>query len=156
MRDRPSPDVSLVRLYVLRATYLLIAVGLTLTIWPLLLDVPADVEHFRSATWALLGAVAVLAALGVRHPLRMLPVLMFELLWKAIWVVAVGLPRWHDGALEGAFRETWVSTLVGVAICAVAIPWGYVVRHYVRAPADRWTNGDSDDASPAAEGHAPA
>lgn len=122
----------------------------------LLLDVPADVEHFRSATWALLGAIAVLAALGVRYPLRMLPVLMLELLWKAICVVLVGLPPWHDGALEGAFRETWVSTLVGVAVCAVAIPCGYVVRRYVLGPADRWTDPPSDESASGATGPAPA
>ena len=40
-------DVSTFRLYILRATYLLIVVGLGLTIWPLLLDAPETAEHFR-------------------------------------------------------------------------------------------------------------
>jgi hypothetical protein len=141
-------DVSLVRLYVLRATYLVIALGLFLTIWPLLLDVPPDIEHFRSATWALLGALALLAALGVRYPLRMLPVLLFELAWKVVWVVLVGLPRWRAGTLEGAFSETWTSNLAGIVICTLAIPWGHVAREYLRAPGDRWRRGQGQSTRP--------
>jgi len=39
------PNVSTVRLYLLRATYLFIAVGLAATRWPKIIDPPADVTH---------------------------------------------------------------------------------------------------------------
>ena len=71
-------EVSTFRLYVLRATYLLLVVGVGLMIWPLLLDAPEEVEHFRGVTWCLLSTVAALAIVGLRHPLRMLPLLMFS------------------------------------------------------------------------------
>ena len=133
-------DVSTFRLYVLRATYLLIVVGLTPMIWPLLLDAPERAEHFRGVTWCLLGTVAVLAAVGIRHPLKMLPLLLFELLWKATWILAIGLPLRGAGQLEGAFAETWFANMVGLVIFPLAIPWGYVVRTYLRAPGDRWSS----------------
>jgi len=132
-------DVSTLRLYVLRATYLLILVGVGLMIGPLLLDAPERAEHFRGATWCLLGAVALLAAVGIRHPLRMLPLLAFELLWKAIWLVAIGLPLRLSGPLAGEFAATWFANLLGVVVVSLAMPWGYVLRTYVRAPGDRWT-----------------
>lgn len=131
-------DVSSFRLYVLRATYLLIIVGLGLMIWPLLLDAPETAEHFRGVTWCLLSTVALLALLGVRYPLRMLPLLLFELIWKATWVVAIGLPLRTAGPLEGAFAETWFANLLGLVILPLAIPWGHVYRHYIRGPGDRW------------------
>jgi hypothetical protein len=133
-------DVSTFRLYVLRATYLLIVVGLGLTIWPLLLDAPQRAEHFRGVTWCLLGTVAVLAALGIRYPLKMLPLLLFELIWKATWILAIGLPMRGAGQLEGQFAETWFANLLGLVIFPLVIPWGYVVRTYVRAPGDRWSS----------------
>ena len=39
--------VSTIRLYMLRAVYLLIAVGLALMIWPGIISHPVDVEHMR-------------------------------------------------------------------------------------------------------------
>lgn len=132
-------EVSVFRLYVLRATYLLIAVGVGTMIWPLLLDSPEAAEHFRGVTWCLLSTVALLALLGLRYPLKMLPLLFFELIWKATWVTAVGLPLRNAGQLEGAFSETWFASLMGLVIVPLVVPWGYVVRKYIREPGDRWS-----------------
>lgn len=132
-------EASVFRLYVLRATYLLIAVGVGTTIWPLLMASPETAEHFRGVTWCLLGAVALLALLGLRYPLHMLPLLFVELVWKATWVIAIGLPMRNAGQLEGAFSETWFANVLGLVIFPLAIPWGYVVRRYIREPGDRWS-----------------
>lgn len=141
-------EVSLLRLHVLRATYLLMIVGLGLTIWPLLLDAPETVEHFRGVTWCLLGTVALLALLGLRYPLKMLPLLLFELVWKTTWLVAIGLPLRSSGQLEGPFRETWFANLLGLVIFPLVIPWGYVLRKYVREPGDRWTRSRTSTVGP--------
>jgi hypothetical protein len=132
-------EVSAFRLHILRATYLLIVVGVGAMIWPLLLDAPETAEHFRGVTWCLLGTVALLALLGLRYPLKMLPLLLFELVWKTTWVVTIGLPLQGSGQLEGAFRETWFANILGLVIFPLAIPWGYVIRRYVRDPGDPWT-----------------
>ncbi|HET9440123.1 MAG TPA: hypothetical protein VFO52_08125 [Longimicrobiales bacterium] len=132
-------DVSIFRLYVLRATYLLMVVGLGLTIWPLLLDAPEKAEHFRGVTWCLLGTVSLLALLGVRYPLKMLPLLFFELVWKTTWLLTVGLPLRSTGDLVGAFQETWFANVLGLVIFPLAIPWGYVVRKYIRERGDPWS-----------------
>lgn len=141
-------EVSTLRLYVLRATYLLMVVGLGSTIWPLLLDKPEAAEHFRGVTWCLLGTVGLLALLGLRYPLKMLPLLLFELVWKVTWLVAIGLQLRGSGQLEGPFRETWSANLLGLVIFPLAIPWGYVIRTYVRAPGDRWTRAKASEATP--------
>jgi hypothetical protein len=132
-------EVSVVRLYLLRATYLLIVLGVGTMIWPLLLGSPETVEHFRGVTWCLLSTVALLALLGIRYPLAMLPLLLFELIWKATWIVAIGLPLRGAGALEGPFAETWFANLLGLVIFPLVIPWGYVVRRFLREPGDRWS-----------------
>lgn len=131
--------VSVLRLYVLRATYLIIVVGVGAMIWPLLLDAPENAEHFRGVTWCLLSTVALLAVLGLRYPLKMLPLLFFELIWKATWVATIGIPVRSAGLLEGAFRETWFANVLGLVIFTLAIPWGYVFQQYVREPGDRWS-----------------
>ena len=132
-----NDDVSTARLYVLRAMYLIVAVGLGVMIGPLLLQPPAGVEHMKSVVRCVLAAVALLALLGIRYPLKMLPVLFFELTWKAIWMLVYGVPLWLAGPLDAAFASTFQDNLVGVLLL-VAIPWGYAWRQYVKAPSDRW------------------
>jgi len=132
-------EVSIFRMYVLRATYLFIIVGVGTLIWPLLLDSPETVEHFRGVTWCLLSTVAILALVGLRYPLKMLPLLFFELIWKATWIIAIGIPLRSAGQLEGPFSETWFANVMGLLIFSLAIPWGYVVRRYIREPGDRWS-----------------
>lgn len=131
-------EVSTFRLYVLRAAYLLIAAGLAIMIWPTLLHTPTDLEHMRGVVRALLAAVGLLALLGLRYPLAMLPLLFFELAWKTIWVVAIGLPLWRADALTDATRATWFDCVFGIVIVLLAVPWPYVARHWVRRPGEPW------------------
>ena len=128
-------DVSLLRLYVLRATYLLLVVGLGATIVPVLLS---HEPMARGVIPSLLGAIWLLAFAGLRYPLQMLPLLLFELAWKTIWLVAFGLPQWSSGHLPPTFAEDFKAIAAGVILMPIVIPWGYVWRHYVRQPATRW------------------
>jgi len=127
-------EVPLWRLYVLRAMYFFLVVGLGAMI------VPEIVSHeltSRGVIPALLGAVWLLSFLGLKYPLKMLPLLMFELAWKGIWMVAYGLPQWSAGQYPPTFAEDSFNIAFG-AVLLFVIPWGYVWRRYVKAPADRW------------------
>ena len=132
-------DVSTFRLYALRATYLLIALAMGLQIWPLILRHPVDVEHMKGVVRAMLGALTLLCALlGLRYPLKMLPLLFFELAWKAIWVLSFGLPLWQAGRLDADTAETLRACLLGVVLVPLVMPWRYAWDHYMAAPGDRW------------------
>jgi hypothetical protein len=54
-------EVSIVRLYLLRATYALIAVGLGITIWPGIVFPPENLGPMASVVRSVLGAVSHLA-----------------------------------------------------------------------------------------------
>jgi hypothetical protein len=128
-------EVSLARIYVLRATYLLLVIGLGGMI------VPEVVSHpviSRGVIPSLLGAVWVLAFVGLKYPLQMLPLLMFEFAWKSIWMLAYGLPQWYAGQLPATFAEDSFNIGVGVILMPLVIPWGYVYRHYVKQSGARW------------------
>jgi len=132
---RDSEDeVSLVRLYVLRATYLVLVVGLGATIVPSLIDHP---PMTRGVIPSLLGGVWLLAFLGLRYPLQMLPLLIFEFVWKTVWLLAFGLPQWSAGQMPATFGEDFEAIAMGVILMPIVIPWGYVYRHYVKQPGAR-------------------
>src|SRR5262249_33876844 len=63
--DTRMPEVSLLRLYMLRGMYLLIAVGLGVTVWPLIVSPPETAANASTVIRSLLGALAVLSLLGV-------------------------------------------------------------------------------------------
>jgi hypothetical protein len=131
-------ELSTFRLYLLRAMYLLLLVGLALMIWPLFLQPSTGVEHMKSVVRCVLVAVSLLAALGIRYPVKMLPLLFFELAWKTLWVVAFGVPLWLGHRMDADTAETMKATLMGVVLVPLVLPWGYMWRHYVKAPGDRW------------------
>ena len=131
-------QVSLARLYMMKGAYLIIAVGLGVMIWPGLIDPPADLEHTRGVVRALLGAVGLLAVIGIRYPLQMLPLLFFELAWKVIWLLVFGLPRWSADVLDQATSATLFDCTFGVVLCVVAVPWKYAYASFVRRPGDPW------------------
>jgi len=131
----PEGEVSVVRLHVLRATYLLLVVGLGATIVPVLFS---HEPIARGVIPSLLGAVWLLAFAGLRYPLQMLPLLLFELAWKTIWLIGFGLPQWSSGLVPPTFAEDFTAIAAGVILMPIVIPWGYVYRHYIRQPADRW------------------
>src|SRR5688572_10247362 len=125
-------EVSTIRLYLLRAGYLFIVIGLAAMIWPGIISHGNDVPHMNTAVRSLLGGVSVLALIGILHPLRMLPILLFELIWKVIWVLAFGLPLWSKQGLTGDFADTMFECLFGIAVVLVVIPWPYVFKNYVK------------------------
>ena len=131
-------EVSIFRLYLLRAMYMFMFVGLAIFIWPGILNPPPGISNTGTVVGSFLGALSLLALLGIRYPVKMLPLLFFELLWKVLWVLMWGLPLWWTQQLGPDAQETLISTLMGVVLVPLAIPWGYVFRQYVKAPGDRW------------------
>lgn len=134
-------ELSTVRLYLLRGMYLLIAVGMGIQIWPLIVNHPAGVEHMRGVVRSFLGALTLLCVLGVRYPVKMLPLLFFEFAWKAIWVMSFGLPLWLTHQLTADTADTMTACFMGVVLVPIVVPWGYVFRKYVREPGNRWRLG---------------
>jgi hypothetical protein len=128
-------EVSLVRLYVLRAAYALLVIGLGAMIVP---EVLSHELTSRGVIASLLAAVWALAFLGLRYPLEMLPLLMLEFAWKAIWMIAYGLPQWSAGQLPPTFAEDMFNIGVGVILMPLVIPWPYVWRRYVTRSGARW------------------
>lgn len=135
-----DPAIAPWRLNLLRAGYLLLIVGLGLTVWPQILDPASDWSLGRSVTVAMLGAVSLLALIGLRHPLRMLPLLFWEMGWKALWLLRVALPLATAGRLDADAAETVFECLIAGLIVAV-VPWDHVVRAYGLAPGEPWRRG---------------
>jgi len=129
-------EVSRARLIVLRALYAFIVVGLALFVWPALLAKLPEPPHYQGVVLTMLAAFSILCALGIRYPLQMLPLLLWELLWKSMWLLLIALPRWQAGTMDAPTMQTAIDC-AAVLLVVAAMPWTYVARHYVRKPAER-------------------
>lgn len=138
-KDAMSNEVSVVRLNLLRAGYLLLIVGLGLTIWPSILNPTQSWALMNGVVVSMLGAMGLLALLGLRYPLQMLPLLFFEMTWKAIWLLRIGLPLWSAHRMDADTTETAFECLIA-AVYLVVIPWPYVFRTFASAPGAPWTS----------------
>jgi hypothetical protein len=135
---RGDCEVPLWRLYVLRATYLLLVVGLGATVVPQLFD---HEPTARGVIPGVLSGIWLLAFVGLRYPLQMLPLLMFEFVWKTAWTLKYGLPVWYSGAVPPTWAEDFPAIVAGVILMPIVIPWGYVWRRFVTMPADSVADG---------------
>src|ERR671916_2498800 len=145
-------EESTFRLYLLRAMYVFMVVGLAIfKLAPAILH-PENLSPQDSVVVSVLGATALLAVVGIRYPLKMLPLLFFEFVWKSIWLLTFGLPLLLSGGLDPNVSfggtETLIACLVGVVLVPLVMPWGYVLKHYLKAPGDRWGGKQMTSSAP--------
>ncbi len=131
---RGDQEVSLARLYAICALALLAIYGLFPVIQAIVNSTPSE----RGVQKAMIGTLWVLAFFVLRYPLKFLPVLLFEMVWKLVWLLAYGLPQWRSASGPTTLAADLWSIGAFPLVCALVIPWGYVWRHYVRQPAERW------------------
>jgi len=125
------------RLNLMRGGYLLMGIGTFLVKGPMLLQV-SSLPAIEGAQLCILIALALLAFLGVRYPIGMLPILMFEVLWKLLWLGLVAVPLLITNNLNGPTESLLFSILFVVPIIAVT-PWDFVWKRFVTTRGERWT-----------------
>ena len=132
-----APDaVSLWRLYVLRACYAILAAGEGSA------QLAAFLHHDHwtqasAAAHSFLLALALLSVVGIRYPLGMLPLLVYELLWKLIWLCGIALPLWLANEVDADTRESFFQ-IAPVIILVPLLPWKHISFRFVKSGGDRW------------------
>jgi hypothetical protein len=133
--EAETGEVSLWRLYVIRAVGLLGVYGLIGPVTRLFDHAPTE----RGMLTAMLSGLWVLAFLVIRYPLKLLPIMLFEFIWKTLWLIAFGLPQWWSGVGSPRLSQDLFDIgFVGPVLFGLAIPWVYVWRHYIVEPSERW------------------
>ncbi len=126
-----------VNILLLRAIYLLMCALMARTAWSNILGHRGAWEPYLAmgnCVWAAYGSLAVL---GLWHPLRMLPLVLFMIFYKVLWLAVVAYPLVRAGTLAGSPAEELTWIFLAAPVFALCVPWGYVVRHFVmprRAP----------------------
>lgn len=131
-RDR---EVPLWRLYLLRAVFLVFAIS-GFFVHPLWIIDPSLTN--RGMILGFTGGLWVMSFFGLRYPLQMLPILLLEFVFKTLWLLRFGLPQWMAGRSSPQLSEDLILIGGPPILLGLIIPWGYVWRHYIKEPAERW------------------
>ena len=129
-------EVPLWRLYLMRAMAIFFVAQGLFTIVPNVLF-PADPMN-RGMIPSIMAGLWVLAIFAIRYPLQMVPLFLFEFVWKSIWLLAFGLPQYLSGIGSPRLAQDMFDIGLFSIVFAFFIPWTYVWRHYVKKPSERW------------------
>ncbi len=134
-----APPLPTYRVNIMRIGYLVMVVGLAFVKWPLFFQNGGigSLPVFEGVVAALLTAMSLIALVGLRYPVQLVPLLVFESLWKVIWLATVGVPHAQAGDMDAQMSSVFSSVALIVIILAVT-PWDYVWKRYVSAPGEPW------------------
>ena len=134
--NQPNPTdkkpVPIWRQHVIRGAFLLAFVGLATDNWSTVLFPSEQLDPWTGVAVSFYAAYSLLCLLGIRFPLRFLPLLLIQLIYKSAWLYSTYLPAYRSGALDEGM-ESWFWVMApGILIDLLVIPWRYVYQAYFK------------------------
>jgi hypothetical protein len=120
-----------INVYLLRLLFVLVFVFVGYDSWTYILHHKGSWDHVKAAAFCMWASYSLLSILGVFHPLKMLPLVMFEIMYKIVWLIIVAYPLWSANQLAGSPAEGMTYAFLWVVLPIVAMPWKYAVDQYV-------------------------
>jgi hypothetical protein len=120
-----------INIYLLRVLYFLMFVGVGLQTWSTIINHQGPWDHTKAVAFCVWAAYPTLSIFGLLRPLRWLPIVIFMIFYKTLWVVVVAYPLWRAGALAGSPAEEMAHIFVWAPVIILVVPWIYVFKNYV-------------------------
>jgi hypothetical protein len=120
-----------INIYLLRLLFLLMLVFLGKDSWTHIFTHKGVWSPMDAMGWCIWASYSVLSILGIIQPLKMLPIVMLEILYKVIWLVLVAYPLWSSNQLAGSPAEGMTNVFLLVVLPFLAMPWRYFFRKYI-------------------------
>ena len=120
-----------INIYLLRLLFSLMFLFVTYDSWSHIFSHHGPWDNANAAAWCMWGSYSVISIIGVIRPLKMLPIVLFEIIYKVAWLAIVAYPLWIKNELAGSPAEGMTRVFVWVIFPIVAMPWKYFLRTYV-------------------------
>jgi hypothetical protein len=119
------------QIFAMRVGYVLVVVTVGNIAWSRILQREGGWDPLTAAALSMWAGSSVLSVFGLINPLKWLPIVLFEITYKSIWLVIVAYPLWSTDQLAGSPAEGMTYAFLWVVVPVVAMPWGYVLRTYL-------------------------
>jgi hypothetical protein len=99
--------------------------------WSYILNHNGPWDGVNAAAWCMWGAYSLISFIGILRPLKMLPIVLFEIIYKIAWLMIVAYPLWVNNELIGSPAEGMTRAFLWVVLPILAMPWRYFFRTYL-------------------------
>ena len=123
-----------INIYLLRLLYFLVVVFVARDSWTVILTHQGSWDYLQAVAYCVWAAYATLSVVGLIRPLKMLPIVLFEIFYKSIWLIIVAYPLWSKNQLVGSPAEQLTYAFLWLPLPLLAVPWPYVFRNYFSLP----------------------
>ncbi len=121
-----------INIYLLRVLYFLMLVFIGTESWMTLINHEGPWDHVRAVAWCAWAAYTTLSLFGLINPLRWLPIVIFMIFYKTLWLIFVAYPLWRAGTLAGSAADEMAHVFIAAPFISVIVPWRYVYEKFVK------------------------
>lgn len=82
-----------------------------------------DSDNFRIILGSLWMAVLLCCVMGIIFPVAMSPLLVFQIIYKAIWLLVYAIPRWLNGRKKEVPKRIAAICVATILAFPWVIPW---------------------------------
>jgi len=116
----------------MRILYLITFLGVGIQSWAEVINPDELFGTLDGVSYSFWIAYASLMGLGIRYPIRMLPLIFLQFFYKAVWVAGIYYPMWASNQLDSSAASFLNICFIAMALDVIAIPWRFVYHHYLK------------------------
>lgn len=120
-----------INIYGMRLLFALMTVFLSYDSWMHIINHKGPWEVTDAVAWCVWLAYGAVSWIGVIRPLKMLPLVLLEIVYKVAWLFVVSFPLWKNNELTGSPAEYTTSVFIFVILPILFMPWRYFFRVYI-------------------------
>jgi hypothetical protein len=120
-----------INIYLLRILFTLMFLFVTYDSWTHIFNHNGPWDNINAAAWCMWGSYSAISIIGIVRSLKMLPIVLFEIVYKIVWLAIVAYPLRMKNELTGSPAEGMTRVFLWVVIPIVAMPWRYFFMTYI-------------------------
>ena len=120
-----------INIYLLRLLFTLMVLFVASDSWKHIYNHTGPWDNMNAAAWCMWASYSTISIIGIFRPLKMLPIVFFEIVYKVAWLASVAYPLWIKNELIGSSAEGMTRVFLWVVLPIVAMPWRFFVRTFI-------------------------
>lgn len=119
-------DVKPLNIFVFRVFFALLCFMMCLTAWSNIFTHQRDCLPMDGEIWCLWAAYVTISVFGLYKTLKMLPILLFIIFHKTLWLIVVAYPLLKTDKLICLPSEELVTIFIWPIVPSMFFPWKYL------------------------------